>query len=725
MPPLIDHACLVGAPARLERADVGALLDDSTWLNTIYQPALLASFSPHGPTPPASAIAAFCLPSGLPICVGPLAPAKAEPRFSCFVLTQGDGTRLYGHCLTVHEPLSLSVEVQLTPSSPTSRDDEALAAGVRPTAAVRELAGTRTAYAPRCLCLLSLAHYPLAFKASLLALYKMVASTREQGAATLALPVEACLTHLTLNVPRPLPDGPTVRFALGNGTLPLHVDCSPPTQLPFTDYSLCELLARLEPLGLVRLFHAAVLEQQIVVVCDDPELRLAACELILLLLHPLEWAHVYVPTIPDDLLGLLANPFPCVLGLRSEQAAHLPKPLPDAMAVLTLPSNATPTATPAAAHLTVPRAELAPLPPRESSALVASLFAAVRHGRAVPRAAATPAAASRDATTPPPSAAIAAEDLIETAAAWDAEQTAAAAASAADVAVVDEAATADAARAPAMLEARTRGAFLRFFVSLLRDLHRFVPEGDAPAPASAEGAGGGAAGWQAEADQFERQVSHFLEAQPAASQPFLREFMRTQLFLSFVQPPMGADSNGGGTAAGAGGRGGRCFQLVRDAFLQRELSQAAERERLNSKEPLPISAELLSAAAKKQAAAGGAKAASTATAHAPSAELYDVPPPVLAPSSAQAAPSAGYRYPDGLPTSLPEELRAEKVEMPVFAGEPPPPPRVSAAVRAAWAEALAELEDRDQKRTGAQLAAGIGGGLIVGGAAAAMLCSVQ
>ena len=102
-------------------------------------------------------------------------------------------------------------------------------------------------------------------------------------------------------------------------------------------------------------------------------------------------------------------------------------------------------------------------------------------------------------------------------------------------------------------------------------------------------------------------------------------------------------------------------------------------------------------------------------------EVHDVPPP----AHAHAGPSAGYRYPDGLPTTLPSELCAAQIAVPVFEGELPPPPRVSASVRAAWAEALAELEERNQKRGAAKLAAGVGGTLIVGGTAAALLCVVQ
>ena len=74
---------------------------------------------------------------------------------------------------------------------------------------------------------------------------------------------------------------------------------------------------------------------------------------------------------------------------------------------------------------------------------------------------------------------------------------------------------------------------------------------------------------------------------------------------------------------------------------------------------------------------------------------------------------------------LAEELLAAAAAVPAFEGELPPPPRVSPSVRAAWAEALAELEERSERRAGAQMAAGVGGSLIIGGAAAAMLCTVQ
>jgi len=66
--------------------------------------------------------------------------------------------------------------------------------------------------------------------------------------------------------------------------------------------------------------------------------RVDALELLQLLIHPLEWVQVYVPTIPDDLLskGLLQNPFPCLLGLRAKQRAALPSPTPEQMVIVDL-----------------------------------------------------------------------------------------------------------------------------------------------------------------------------------------------------------------------------------------------------------------------------------------------------------------------------------------------------------------------------------------------------
>ena len=749
-PPLIEHYVCCGVGPTLEPAAAGDTVD-SGWHQLRYKPVVLTEFSVAAAvggheSPSQAAVTAFCLPTAVQ-----LSRRAQSPHFGSFVLTQGDGSRLYGHCLTTYVRLAPEVRVQHLAAT-TDAEAEA-------TASTLEALDSGTAwYGPRCLCLLSRSHHPLAFKACLLALQRMVHQSTTAG---LPLPVETCLTHLVLNVPRPVPGGPTIRFRLGNGAPPLHVGCAPPDALPSTEYSMGLLLRRLAPSVLVNVFRAALLEQQVVVVSDDEEVRLAACELLLLLLHPFSWVQIYVPTVPDDLLSLLQNPFPCLLGLRTHQARWLPNPRPEHMAVLDLEAGT----------LAMPSAPLPPFPPREEIHLLDVLGTQRRHliatdatphvlgtqrrhliaTDATPAAATAAAAAvgtgagtdtgagagtgagtgtgaaagkataTSTATARGPAASIAscAAGAAGTAGAVDAagahtgqagcghDATAAAAAGAplcatsgpagpaavnvaantgasmgggeaapamaapldADVleAVLEgdgstpadafgldlllpppaDAATVRAAVAPAaMLEARTRGAFLRAIVSMLRDLHRFVPEAtataataaaaaasapgtdtaavlaDAPPEANGVAAAGtavpGLAAPAAE-DDVEGQLSRFLAAQPPSSRPFLTDLLRTQLFLCFLEPSEAflaasdsGGSRGGGDGSGGaaeGGRGGRCFQLVRDGFLQRELRHAAARERQHGSDPLPASVSLMEAA---DAASAGSRAAAAA-----------------------------------------------------------------------------------------------------------------
>ena len=310
---LVEHYVCIGAGATLELA-TAPTADQLGWDRRTYQASRLCEFPPSRPLPSKFALESFCLPSGLKPTT-----ERRPPRFASFVLTLTDGERLYGHCLTVHEPLLSHTTVRLAPGERDGKGTEQGASnGAEPAElSVGQLAGSTTFFAPRCLCLLSRSHYPLALKASLLALHAMCA---ESAAAPLAVAVETALSHLVLNVPLPVRGGPTVRFRLGPSHPSLHVGCSNPADLPSTDYSISILLNRLsavratefEPAAcswrrppahapvpsscwqsaLLQVFHALLLEAQVVIVSDDDEIRIGACELLIGLLHPLQWAQV-------------------------------------------------------------------------------------------------------------------------------------------------------------------------------------------------------------------------------------------------------------------------------------------------------------------------------------------------------------------------------------------------------------------------------------------------
>ena len=74
--------------------------------------------------------------------------------------------------------------------------------------------------------------------------------------------VQTALSHLVLNVPRPVAGGPEVRFQLAAALPALHVGLAPPDQPAATDYSLTPLLRSLSPERLVRLLAYVMLEYQ-------------------------------------------------------------------------------------------------------------------------------------------------------------------------------------------------------------------------------------------------------------------------------------------------------------------------------------------------------------------------------------------------------------------------------------------------------------------------------
>jgi len=358
----------------------------------------------------------------------------------------------------------------------------------------------------------------------------------------------------------------------------------------------------------------------------------------------------------------------------------------------------------------------------------------------------------------------------------------------------------------ALLEARTRGAFLRFLASLLRDLPCFLSEASAkalpttalptaalPTTALAAAEAGAArcdgrdqpmalAEQLALAAGLDEQLDCFVRAQPIASQPFLQELCRTQLFLCFVQPadpPADAlpAAGVGDEAAGAVGRDGgsselvrdahlerelrlRCFELVRDAHLEREMRLAAERERQHGSLPTSVEWEAIGAAHHGAVHHGAAHhgAAHHGAAHHgvpltnSTVDDFDVPLPRVRPgtpdprvygadtevwpqiaSGASSSARERFTYPEGaFPIELPHNLWAAPAPAPPFApavaSARAARARLSPDVRAVWSAALAELEARHAKRVGAQVAASaVGGAIVVGGAVAASMlgCSVQ
>ena len=411
------------------------------------------------------------------------------------------------------------------------------AAAAPTSATVAALSGGAAVFAPRCLCVLSRGHFPLAFKASLSALLSMVG-----GAAP--LPLETALSHLVLDVPAPRPADPASAFAVGAAGTPappLHVCCAPAAELPATDYSLGVLLERLTPNALLDLFGALLDGSRLwssgatpssasprascccssSFLCDGSRCAAtAAAATTTTHSPPPTRRQVYVPTIPDGWLHL-QHAAPLRPRSRAPPArCGSPDPPPEFMAIFDLD----------APSCTLPSAPLPMLPPREASGLIEQLREA--HANATGQVAPPDFSSTR---RPPPAIADGGDGIGP----------------------VSQ-------RLPPRFEGLVRAAFADFFVSLLRDLHLHVPDtsahaadadGNGDGDGDGDGGGGGEAdgdGAAARADLLDAQLEALSRRSPRSRAPSCGSWCAPSTFSASwsLPPPTAAEEEAGSGAAG-------------------------------------------------------------------------------------------------------------------------------------------------------------------------------
>jgi hypothetical protein len=251
---LVTNFVAVGHGDALRAVESAEPVAASAWLLRSYIPELMCQYPDEPPLPHARALADFCAPNGL-------RPSRERtaPSYACFALTDEQGRCQYGHCLTVHAPLPASTPVHMDGGGGGG------GGGGEVCDTVGTLSGDAPAFAPRCLCLLSPSHFPLAFKASLLALQGMVEAS---VSAPLAVAVETALMHLVDNVPRPVRGSPAVR---AYSVLCYAMRCD--AMLCYARASASYRMRRsLASYGQVR-FRLAAAAPALHVVCSPPEAR--------------------------------------------------------------------------------------------------------------------------------------------------------------------------------------------------------------------------------------------------------------------------------------------------------------------------------------------------------------------------------------------------------------------------------------------------------------------
>lgn len=132
---------------------------------------------------------------------------------------------------------------------------------------------------------------------------------------------------------RPVLSGSCFQVELADRSA-LKFDISPFESIPrlYLSPSPCALLKNFTPAVLVSIFCCFLNEAKMVFVSSNVALLARALELLVALLFPFEWPHIYVPLLPLNLLDFFDAPLPYVLGVHSDALA-IRQPPPDAVIV--------------------------------------------------------------------------------------------------------------------------------------------------------------------------------------------------------------------------------------------------------------------------------------------------------------------------------------------------------------------------------------------------------
>ncbi|MCP9266048.1 C-myc promoter-binding protein [Dirofilaria immitis] len=260
-----------------------------------YKPAVLDHFPSDNKFTLAQNIPMFCLPVGALIECWPARCQPPDKSFSTFVLTDQDGSKLYGSSVTFYEPYTKPLSMEQMEKLELM--NETVTRGM-----VEDASNTND---PAEQQHVNLYHIKIsvfnAFKRFLFYLHRMSLS----GAHT--VPVERYISHLLYEVSFPSPRCPRVLVQLGNETISFesHDD----SQLPLSGAAF-SILSNVFDV-------ACVTGTKILVHSLRPWLLTAVAESVCALMFPFHWQCPYIPQCPLSLAGVLHAPLPFIAGVDS------------------------------------------------------------------------------------------------------------------------------------------------------------------------------------------------------------------------------------------------------------------------------------------------------------------------------------------------------------------------------------------------------------------------
>jgi hypothetical protein len=228
-----------------------------------------------------------------------ITPTERSPHFFTIVLTDVDGKKQYGGVLHFDEilaPMKLAQLLGHKMGSPM-------------------LPKWPILYARKALVLLS--YYPLfnLFHEVLQALYRISMSSAP-------LPIERYVQNVIQEIPLPPPGRIAVSFSLGDRRISAWRH--PINKLPTVDFSFRPLFMALSVDHIMYIFGALCNEVKVAICSSNIALLTPVMEAMLSFLFPFVWQGAYIPVLPLGLCEILDAPVPFFVGITSRYLSENP-----------------------------------------------------------------------------------------------------------------------------------------------------------------------------------------------------------------------------------------------------------------------------------------------------------------------------------------------------------------------------------------------------------------
>lgn len=275
----------------------------------------------------------FCFPSAYE-----LSPLCHAPEPHCFVLTEADGTRVYGCALRFWEPVDEArlAALERGLEHGFTEADEATSGHAASASPPVDTSSGPLVYAPKALVIVS--HWPFLsnFERFLSMLHKNLYIHSDGN----LVPVERVIANFIHEVPLP-PQGkfevesrsflnpffntwlnscPWATVPTNAGSIekkvPFLFSRPPPNKAPLRDFPLSTIFRWLSLENIFTLYAAVLTERRILFVSDKLYKLTIAAESITYLLCPFYWRHIYIPLLPSRLTDFICAPMPYIVGIH-------------------------------------------------------------------------------------------------------------------------------------------------------------------------------------------------------------------------------------------------------------------------------------------------------------------------------------------------------------------------------------------------------------------------